>query len=227
MTELPSPPASRLRTPGWLDARLVLGVLLVLISMLVGARVVSAADTSVRVYAATRDLPAGTALGPSDLRVTRVRLFDNAGRYVAATGPVPTGYVLARAVGAAEFLPRNALTGAAQPATRLVTVAVARHHLPPGLQRGDVVDVYVTGKGAAGVAAPPTAPNRALAGVPVDMVTDAGGRLGAADDVGVVLRVPLDSVPAAVAASQSGGVDLVRVPPEPPSAAPASRGSRR
>ncbi len=47
MSDAPgSPKAGRLATPGWVDGRLVLGVLLVLVSVVVGARVLSAADRS-------------------------------------------------------------------------------------------------------------------------------------------------------------------------------------
>src|SRR6476469_1490712 len=77
--QLPSKPAAaadvpagrtprRVRPPRWLDLRLVLGVLLVLGSVLLGARVVGAADATVPVWAVTGDLAAGTRLDASDLR---------------------------------------------------------------------------------------------------------------------------------------------------------------
>ena len=224
MSDLPSPRASRLRAPSWLDRRLVLGLLLVLTSVVVGARVLSGADTSVPVYAATRDLAAGTALVDGDLRVARVRLFGSGDRYVSADGPKPAGYVLLRPVGADELLPRLAVTGeAAATPVRLVTLPVRRHHLPPGLGHGDLVDVYLS----PGTKAAPATPALVLARVTVDSVSDRGGsRLAAGDETGVVLRVPLSSVAAVVAAGQSGAIDLVRVPPEtvgpPPSPAASS-----
>src|SRR3712207_7134950 len=49
----PSP--RRVRPPRWLDLRLVLGVLLVLGSVLLGARVVGAADATVPVWAVAGD----------------------------------------------------------------------------------------------------------------------------------------------------------------------------
>src|SRR3954452_22866223 len=52
-TEAPAGPTPRrVRPPRWLDLRLVLGVLLVLGSVLLGARVVTAADATVPVWAA-------------------------------------------------------------------------------------------------------------------------------------------------------------------------------
>src|SRR3954467_2461419 len=68
------PVARRVRPPRWLDLRLAPGVLLVLGSVLVGARVVSAADATVPVWSATGDLAAGTVLSADDLAAVPGRL---------------------------------------------------------------------------------------------------------------------------------------------------------
>lgn len=211
MSDLPSPPASRLRPPNWLDRRLVSGVLLVLTSMAVGTRVLAQADSSVRVYAVTRDLAAGTALTGDDLRVVRVRLHDNGDRYVSADGAKPVGYLLVRAVGREELLPRLAVRGGGVAAsTRLVTLPVRRHHLPPALGHGDMVDIYLSSAVKDGASRPPTL---VLARVTVESVSDRNGsRLSAEDQTGVLLRVPVSNVPAVVAAGQLGGIDVVRIP---------------
>src|SRR4051794_35749108 len=44
VTDLASPAATRLSLPRWLDARIALGVLLVLLSVVAGARVFASAD---------------------------------------------------------------------------------------------------------------------------------------------------------------------------------------
>ena len=63
MTETPgSPRAARLAPPRWFDTRFVLGVVLVLTSVLVGARVLAGADTTQQVWLAARDLAPGTVL---------------------------------------------------------------------------------------------------------------------------------------------------------------------
>ena len=132
------PPARRLGAPTWLDARLVLGVLLVLVSVVAGARVVGTADRSSSVWVATRDLAAGAVLTEGDLEPGRVRLFGDASRYVGVTGPGPVGYVLTRGVGARELLPA---AGLARPEEALrtrrdVAVPVQPGHLPDDLQSG-------------------------------------------------------------------------------------------
>lgn len=210
-TPLVTPRAARLRTPSWLDTRLLLGALLVLVSVVAGARVLAGADSTERVYAATHDLAPGTSVRADDLRAVRVRLFDTGQRYISATGAAPLGYVLTRALTAGELVPRDALAAAPPGDVRLVTLPVATHHYPAGLRHGDRVDVYLTRAGA--TRDRPVAPTLVLAAVPVDAVYDAGGaRLGGSAAAGVELRVPAAAVARAVTAAQGGSVDLVRVP---------------
>src|SRR5659263_396623 len=85
----PSPPASRLRAPRWLDGRLVAGIVLVLVSVVVGARLVAAAGATTRVYAAATDLALGSQLTAADVTTVRSRLFDSGHSYVDAAGPSP------------------------------------------------------------------------------------------------------------------------------------------
>ncbi len=133
------PVPRRVRPPRWLDLRLVLGVVLVLGSVLLGARVLTAADATVPVWSVSGDLAAGTEIGPGDIVAVEVRLGDAAGAYLS-TGADPAGRTLARAVRAGELLPRSAL----EEPQDLVQVAlpVQAGYVPPGLVRGQVVDVY-------------------------------------------------------------------------------------
>lgn len=146
MPDIPaSPPASRLAAPGWLDARLVLGVLLVLVSVVVGARALSTADRSQLVWAATRDLAVGSQLEDGDLKAVRVRLFEQTDLYAGAGGAKPVGYVLRQSVGQGEFLPQRSVTTPQQDVDfRYVTVPVEAGHYPPTLQAKQRVDVWVT-----------------------------------------------------------------------------------
>ena len=242
MTDLPgSPRAARLQLPGWLDARLVLGVLLVLVSVVAGAGLLSSADRSAPVWIAARDLAAGTVLTEDDLERGRARLFgQDAARYLSAEGGPPVGRILERPVGERELVPYAALAAPGQSAeTREVAVPVAVGHLPPDLQRGQRVDVYLTPAKEAGGRAPAPASSRAgattaasgesgekaeappegsqlvLSGVPVAARTEARGLGARADDLPVVLRVDNDDVAPLLAAVAAGTIDLVRVPPRP------------
>jgi len=141
MAESQSPAARRLRPPSWLDLRLVVGVLLVLVAVLVGARVVAGADKSTRIWGIARDVASGTTLKAGDLRAVRVRLYDDAGRYLsAATSPV--GHVVNRDLRTGDLLPSSAL-GAASSGV-LVGLPVDPANLPAGLGRGDRIAIYAS-----------------------------------------------------------------------------------
>lgn len=217
MTDAPaSPPAGRLAAPSWLDTRLVLGVLLVLVSVVVGARVLSSADRSQLVWSTTRDLAAGSSVAAEDLRPVQVRLFDSAGGYVAAGGAPPTGFVLDRPLAAGELLPGSALVRPGDDVDlRLVTVPVLPGHYPPSLSKGQRVDVWATTDGTAAPAegAPAPGSRLVLAGLTVEQSPDAGGALGGAGaERAVVLVLAPGDVEALVTAMSQGRLDLVRVP---------------
>ena len=214
-----SPPASRLRQPRWLDVRLLVGVSLVLVSIVLGTRVVAAATDSDLVWQAKAELAAGTPVGEQDLRAIEVRLPSGAaGAYLAASGPKPVGWVLTRAVGEHELLPRAALAppDSADVDWRVVTVPVLRFHYPGDLAKGQQVDVYMTAGGGAGSApaAPPAEPLLVLRSATVAHVdtSSVGGLGGAGTGIGVELAVPAAEATALVRAAQAGAIDLVRVP---------------
>ena len=110
MTEAVSSPAARIVVPRWLDARVAVGLLLVLVSVAVGARIVSTAGHLTPVYAAAHDLVPGEQLTSGDLAVVRVRLDGGGSRYLAAASAAPVGYVVTRVVSAHELLPAAALS---------------------------------------------------------------------------------------------------------------------
>lgn len=202
-----SPPASRLAPPGWLDGRLLLGVLLVLVSVVVGANVLSGADRSTLVWVTTRALASGAQLTDDDLEQGRVRLFDSSGSYLS--GAKPVGYVLRRSVGAGELLPTAAMARPGEDLDyRAVTVPVPAGHLGPDLRPGQQVDVYVTpadDKATAGQ----QAPRLVLRSVTVLQRPADGSADG---DEAVVLQVAPDQVLPLLAAVDLGVIDLVRVP---------------
>lgn len=138
-----SPPATRLAGRRWRDWRLVAGVALVLVSALLGARLVSALDDTVAVWAARDDLVAGAPLRAADLVAVPVRIESAVNPYL--TGDVPDGYVVARSLGGGELVPAAAVVPAAQAEreSRLVAVSVPVAALPGPLAAGDRVDVWV------------------------------------------------------------------------------------
>src|SRR5665811_1462222 len=84
MADLPRPSAARLRQPSWRDTRLVVGVVIVLLSMAIGAKVVAAADDTVPMYAAVASLVPGQPVTQRDVRRIEVQLGADRSRYVVA-----------------------------------------------------------------------------------------------------------------------------------------------
>jgi hypothetical protein len=206
---VPGSAPRRVRPPRWLDLRLVLGVLLVLGSVLLGARVVATADATVPVWSAAGDLAAGTVLTAGDLVAVDVRLDDVAGAYLA-TSTRPEGRTLARAVRDGELLPRTALEEPAE----LVQLAlpVQAGYVPPGLDRGQVVDVYAVADPATGAtAAGDGGVTLVVAAAPVQAISGRteGVLSTATTTVQVVVSVPADQAPVVLGAI--GGRPLVVV----------------
>jgi hypothetical protein len=219
--DVPGPVPRRVRPPRWLDLRLVLGVLLVLGSVLVGARVLSSADATVPVWAAAGDLAAGTVLTADDVVPVDVRLDDAAGAYLS-TGTRPGGHTLARSVGRGELVPRAAL--ADPPSSVQVALPVQAGYVPPGLTRGRLVDVYAIGAASASAASAsaatpspasagsaPSGVTPVVTGAPVQAVSGrAQGVLSTpTTTVQVVVSVPAARAPEVLAAI--GGRPLVVV----------------
>lgn len=146
------PTAQRHHRAAWRDPRLLVGVLILAGSVTLGARVLASADDTVGVWAAGRDLPAGTTLAASDLVRVQVRFADDgqADRYLSAEGRAPESQVLERPVAAGELLPGAAL-GEGEALVE-VPLSVEVDRVPATVRAGSVVDVWVTP--AAGATAP-------------------------------------------------------------------------
>jgi hypothetical protein len=139
-----SPTARRGIRSRWRDPRLALGVLLVLASVLVGARVLAGADDTTPLWAATKDLPAGSQISVDDVEVVHVSLGAEVGTaYLSATAPLTTGLVLAKPLAAHELLTRSAVDPSATPPVAQLPLGVASSSMPSDLATGDIVDVWV------------------------------------------------------------------------------------
>lgn len=141
----PAPPARRHHRPGWRDPRILVGIAIVATSVLLGVKVLAAADDTVGVWALRTDLPAGTRVDAREVERVQIR-FDThaaADRYLSADEPLPADSVLRRSVGRGELLPRRALAGVDRALVE-VPVSVEVDELPATVKEGSVVDVWVT-----------------------------------------------------------------------------------
>lgn len=227
----------RTSTPGRRDPRLWVGVLIVAVSVVVGARLLASADDTVAVWAADTDLVAGSAVADGDLRVVHVRFRDgdDLDGYVLADETPADDVRLTRDVGAGELLPSAAL-GAGDAADVLhVPVPVENVRVPPSVRAGSVVDVWASGDaveqpaadpgtggdaGGGSTAAPEpgstTVPGttgavRLLEGVQVVEAPSSESQLGGVGDRQLVIAVPeeqQEAVGPALAAIATGVVTV-------------------
>lgn len=206
------PRASRSRRPGWRNPPLLLGIVLVASSVVLGARLLAAADDSVGVWVVARDLPSGAAIAAADLDQRQIRFPDDetADGYLAARDEVPADATLSRPVSSGELLPRSALAERSGPDLVEVPISVLSDDLPATVRQGSVVDVWVAPKVASVgqtrpkavavltdvvvVAVPrtsdglaPQTTRQVIVGVPADRADELGTALGGMSDGRVVI----------------------------------------
>lgn len=208
-----SPPAARIQRRWWADTRVILGVVLLVVCTLVGARVVTMSSDEVEVWQVQRDLSAGAVLAPSDLQPIGVdpRLAE---LYASVDG-VPA-VPLSRDIRAGELLAVAAMVDSARRDVRWVTLPIEPLHAPADLAPGDRVDVWATADPARSFdTGRMAAPELVLPGALVASI-DVDAR-GFAGDYGVVLEIAPDQAPAVLTAVRGALIDLVRVPYGDPS----------
>lgn len=213
MNDLPAPAAPRLRPPSWRDTRLLVGVLLVLASVALGARAVAAADDSVAVYAAAATLSEGSAVGAAQLTVVRVRLAPGTAAYLDAARPLPADAVALRTVGAGELVPVAAVGSAAALTRRPVTVPLD-DGVPAGLVAGGRLDVWVSARQPDATAGPRFGePERVAQDAEVFAVSADDAGLGAVRAASVQVLLEPDALRAVLDAFANGAkVAVVPVP---------------
>jgi hypothetical protein len=203
MTIADSPKPRRMNRPRWLDARVVGGVLLLVASVIIGARVIGASSHTSPVWAAARDLAAGTVLQAGDLVAVDVNLGESTSGYLGA-GSVPAGGVLSRPVGSGELLPAAAVGSVGD--GRIVAVGVTPDRMPPDVRHGSVIDLYLT-TGGSGLTGNDAQTRLLLAGVTVQSVASpaSGGLSGATSSrYQVALLLPPADADAVVRALPTG-----------------------
>jgi hypothetical protein len=195
-----------------MNARTTLGACLVLAAILAGATFLDRAQRLVPVYAAARDLPAGTALDRGDLVVVRARLPATALRHYLRPTPGQTvaGRVLAAPLRRETLVPAELLLTSSQHAGLVeLPVRADPGDLPEGLRPGDQVQLLAAWtegarRGRAEVLLP--------AAEVVAVLQDAGGLTGGDRPTGVQLRMPGTRVPAVAAAIATARIFVVKVP---------------
>jgi hypothetical protein len=195
-----------------MNGRTALGAGLVLLAVLAGALFLDRSQRLVPVYAAARDLPAGTSLQEGDLVVIRARLPATALRHYLrpSVDRQVSGRVLTAPVQRETLIPAGVVLASSRDADLVeLPVQVDPGDMAQGLRPGDSVQVlaaYTEGarRGRAVVLLP-------TAEV-VQVFQDPAGLTGAGQDRGVQLRMPSDRAPVVAAAIATARIFVVKAP---------------
>jgi hypothetical protein len=203
--------ARRLRPPRWRDRRLVVGVVLVLASVALGAAVIGRADTTSPMYAARHTLTPGQRLTTGDVRVVRVRLGRQASYYLDPSRLRAAGAVVVRSIQAGELVPASAVGPPETVTARPVAVPVPAAAVE-GLRAGSLVDVWIARKDTGGQTF--QVPEPVARSAEVVSVAKGGGVLGGSSgDTTIRLLLSSDLVARVLSAVDNG--DRVNVVPVP------------
>lgn len=142
MSALPARTARRLVTPSWKDARLIIGVLLVLLAVVIGSAAFSAADDRVGMWAAKRTLTPGHEVTQEDFVRVDVQLGESQSDYVRVDDRLPNGAIVDRLIERGELVPQAAIIDPTDKRVREVPVRVDPIYLS-NLAIGSRVTVYV------------------------------------------------------------------------------------
>ncbi|HEY3436154.1 MAG TPA: hypothetical protein VGK35_00585 [Actinotalea sp.] len=210
----PSPPALRLRRPGWRDPRLLVGVLLVAASVSLGSWLMTAAGHTTQVYAADGPLVPGEVVDPAHLVVQDVRLPGTAGAYLTPDD-LAEDLVAVRTVGDGELVPVSALARADAVGVRPVAVT-PDGALSSGVVEGSLVDLWFVAdpvdQGGRATAGDP-APRLLSSGLTVAEVVEPDGAFSVGSRATVQVLVPTTDLPGVLQAlADDGSVQVVAVP---------------
>jgi hypothetical protein len=164
------------------------------------------------VYAAARDLPAGTPLAPGDLMVIRVRLPEVALRHYLrpSSDREVAGRVLTAPIRRETLVPAGLVLASGRDADLVeLPVQVDPGDMALGLRPGDSVQVlaaYTDGarRGRAVVLLP--------AAEVVQVLQDPSGLAGGGQERGVQLRMPSDRAPLVAAALATARIFVLKAP---------------
>lgn len=118
--------------------------MVVAVSTVAGARILSAEQTSVPVLVAAQDVAVGASFADIETRTVQVDVTDDvAATLIGAGAEVDAAAVFGRALSAGELVPRAALTDTEGTGLVQVPISVDPDQVPPSVRSGSVIDVYV------------------------------------------------------------------------------------
>lgn len=204
------PQARRIERPRWLNARVTLGSLLFIVSLVGGQRLIADARDLTPVWTAVRDIPAGTVISREDLAPVGVNLPATVlGTYALASTPIE-GATVVEALSSGEIVALSSVADTpAEIEGRLITIPLGEVSAVVGdLRVGDKVDVLATFDAGEDDAVT----HAVVVGVEVVEVIRSGGFVSEEGAIaGVAVRVSPPDASRLAFAIRNAQIDLVKV----------------
>lgn len=202
---------SRFRKPRWRDPRLGVGVLLVAVSVALGAWLFAKADKTEPVYIARDSIAVGATLQDAPWELVNVNLGVAHPSYLSVEQVDELRVAgsearFIRAVPAGELVPRSALGSVIDLQMRPVSISVTH---PTPLEAGDVVDLWVMTEDVTGREV--GEPELVATGVHVSSVEDDESLFASANGNVVHVLVPEEDL-ASVLAALGAKANITLVP---------------
>lgn len=196
------------RTRPWFDPRFAIGLVLVVVSVVGVAAIVTTADRTSGVYVARSALAVGDRFDAGDVNLEHVRLGESEARYVTPGRLPRAGLLVTRTVQAGELIPVGAVGTLAGESVTSVVVAV-RPTLAESVVAGSAVDVWAAKKTGPSQFDPPEVLVPAASVVRIIAPT---GLMSAADGQSVEILVPKGMVgPVLESVANGDAVSVVAV----------------
>lgn len=193
--------APRIRTPGWRDPRLIVGIILVVLSVTGVVALMQSADSRQGYWAASIDIVPGVKVKPEDFHVVQASMSEAADMYWAAAEKLPSEFYVASTVLQGEFLAQRQVSQADPGGRQQIGVRISED-MPDSVTTGSRTDMWVAladpdGRGF-------EEPHKLITNAEVVGMNDNSSAFAAADTMTVYLMLSQDAVPAVLDAQANG-----------------------
>lgn len=196
----------RLRRPRWKDPRLIVGIVLVLASVLMGALLVTRLSQTTSVVVSRDGIVPGQVIDASALTTVEVRLGEQEGMYAASAESIPDGAVATQTIRAGEMVPIGAIGQSSDVPLRPVVIPVDTS-VAESVTPGATVELWHTSDPDDGASQA-----ELLVGEAVVRQVDEGSSLGMRS-VSVEVLVPRDQLAGVLEVLSRGDrLDVIGVP---------------
>lgn len=200
--------ASRIRTPGWRDPRLIVGIILVVLSVTGVVALIQAMDARQGYWAASVDIVPGAETSAEDFHIVQASMSESADRYWIAEDQLPRNFLVSSTIRQGEMLPVQDVAESDPDGRQQVGVRVSQD-MPAAVSVGSRADAWVALASADGRGF--EEPTKLISNAEVVGTDENSSAFASADTTTVYLMLSEDALPTVLDA-QANGAQISLVP---------------